>query len=88
MRFHRIRKGIEKAFAGDRWQDFGLLFISRDEPPGDSSNLRIDFNHIIEEAGSPKIRIHDLRHTEASVLLIHGMPVIVVSNYLGIHLPV
>ena len=31
----------------------------------------------------PRIRFHDLRHTAASIMLNHGVPVIVVSKMLG-----
>ena len=34
-------------------------------------------------AGLPVIRFHDLRHTAASLMLNHGIPVIVVSRRLG-----
>jgi len=36
-----------------------------------------------QEAGLPGIRFHDLRHTAASLLLNHGIPVIVASHLLG-----
>jgi integrase len=49
----------------------------------DPSNLRLDFNRVLELAGVPKVRFHDLRHTAASLMLNHGIPVIVVSKILG-----
>ena len=60
-----------------------LVFPNSLGSPGDASNIRLDFNHILEAAGFPKIRFHDLRHTAASLLLNHKVPVIVVSNMLG-----
>jgi integrase len=45
--------------------------------------MRIDFNRILELAGLPKMRFHDLRHTAASLLLNNKVPVIVVSSMLG-----
>ncbi len=50
----------------------------------DPSNLRLDFNRVIERAAVPKVRFHDLRHTAASLMLNHGIPVIVVSNQSGV----
>lgn len=38
---------------------------------------------MIDEAGFPEIRFHDLRHTAASLMLNNGIPVIVVSRRLG-----
>jgi integrase len=51
--------------------------------PLDASNLRKDFLRILFEAGLPMMRFHDLRHTAASLMFNHGIPVIVVSRRLG-----
>jgi hypothetical protein len=48
-----------------------------------ASNLRLVFALVLRQAGLPKIRFHDLRHTAASLRLNHGIPVIVVSKMLG-----
>jgi integrase len=40
-------------------------------------------NFILREAGLPEIRFHDLRHTAASLMLNHGIPLIIVSSRLG-----
>lgn len=47
------------------------------------SNLRMDFNRVLEGAGLPKIRFHDLRHTAASLMLNNNVPPLVVSRILG-----
>ena len=83
LRLHRERQELEKAVLGDGWKEHGLIFTSKVGTPGDPSNLRLDFNRIIAEAGLPKIRFHDLRHTAASLMLNHGVPVIVASKRLG-----
>jgi len=49
----------------------------------DPSNLRLDFTRVLGRAGLPKIRFHDLRHTAASLMLNHNVPVIVASKRLG-----
>jgi integrase len=41
------------------------------------------FGRLVESAGVPKIRLHDLRHTHASHLLMAGVNVKVVSERLG-----
>ena len=48
------------------------------------SNLRIrSFQPLLEKAGLPRIRLHDLRHTAATLLLLQGVHVKVVSEMLG-----
>jgi integrase len=38
---------------------------------------------LVERAGLPRIRFHNLRHAAASLMLNHGVPVIIVSRRLG-----
>src|SRR5215211_589565 len=47
------------------------------------NNLYHNLNAIIASAGVPKIRIHDLRHSHATLLLAAGQPLKVVSERLG-----
>ena len=83
LREHKERLEMQKDIVGERWKDYDLIFPSTVGTPGNRSNMRVDFLRVLEKAGLPKIRFHDLRHTCASVLLNHGLPVIVVSNMLG-----
>lgn len=41
------------------------------------------FARIVARSGLPKIRFHDLRHTHASLLVAHGVPIKVVTERLG-----
>jgi integrase len=83
LRVHRLNQELQKASVGARWKDFDLVFSSSIGTPVDRSNLRADFNQVLEKAGIPRIRFHDLRHTAASILLNQGVPVIAVSRRLG-----
>jgi integrase len=80
LREHRERQIAQMAIAGERWQDHDLIFPSTVGTPLHPSNLRIDFNRTLEAAGLPKIRFHDLRHTAASLMLNHGVPVIGIED--------
>jgi integrase len=83
LRIHRERQALQKAAAGARWKDYDLIFPSSVGTPLNPTNLRNDFHQTLERVGLPKIRFHDLRHTAASLMLNHGIPVIVVSKILG-----
>ena len=83
LRKHLERQQSEQVAAGERWVDNELIFPSKSGTPMDASNLRLDFTRVLRQAGLPKIRFHDLRHTAASLMLNHGIPVIVVSKILG-----
>ena len=83
LRNHKSRQELEMAFAGDRWQHNNLIFPSASGTPLNKSNMRKDYNRVLELAGIPHIRFHDLRHTAASLMLNHKTPLLVASRRLG-----
>jgi integrase len=83
LREHHGLQQEHKAKVGKRWQEYNLIFPSSVGTPLNPSNLRIDYIRTLDAAGLPRIRFHDLRHTAASLMLNHGVAVIVVSKILG-----
>jgi integrase len=83
LRKHQDRQETDKAIAGKRWQENNLIFPSKVGTLQSPSNLLKEFKALLVEAGLRKIRFHDLRHTAASLMLNHGIPVLVVSKVLG-----
>lgn len=83
LRRQRARQEIERAAAGKKWQDYDLVFATTTGTPMDAQNLRKNFIAVLAEAGLPEVRFHDLRHSAASLMLNHGVPVLVVSKILG-----
>jgi integrase len=73
----------EKMFFGPRYQDSGLLFTSEVGTPIEPRNLNRKHASIIKKAGLKHVRVHDLRHTVASLLLDDGEAVTNVSELLG-----
>lgn len=71
--------------AGPEWQDAGGLVLT--QPEGSTlahTTVRQAFKAALHRAGLPKgTRIHDLRHTHATLLLLAGVNVHVVSQRLG-----
>jgi integrase len=62
----------------------GLVFCDTQGGPIRKSNLvRRSFLPLLESAGLPRIRFHDLRHTAATLLLLHGVHPKVVQERLG-----
>lgn len=81
---HRERQDVLRVMAGDVWQDHGLIFTTGTGNPLDGRNLRgRQFPKLLRKAKLPEMRIHDLRHSAASMLLADGVPVKVVSEMLG-----
>lgn len=64
-----------------RWGD--LVFSSRTGHALDSGWLNVAFRRQLEDAGVRRVRIHDLRHTAATLLLTRGVHPKVVQDMLG-----
>ncbi len=83
LREHRKRQ-LEDRLAADRWEDNDLVFCTRLGTPLLLANVhRRSFKPLLEKAGLPNIRFHDLRHTAASLLLWQGEHPKVVQEMLG-----
>jgi len=81
---HRDRQERQRLDAADAWTEHGLVFTTGTGNPLDGRNLRgRQFPKLLAKAGLPAMRIHDLRHSAASMLLAEGVPVKVVSEMLG-----
>jgi integrase len=66
------------------WHDNDFVFSTTIGTPSGVSDLwSSNFWPLRERAGLPHIRIHDLRHTAATLLLLDGVHPKVVSQMLG-----
>lgn len=83
LREHLTFQVQERMAAGDKWQEFDLLFPSVFGTPLDPSNMYKDFKDILRKAGLPDIRFHDLRHTAATLMLQQGTHPKIVQERLG-----
>ena len=83
LRRHRARQ-LEERLAAIAWEDNGLVFANEVGRPVEATNLlRRSFHPLLERAGLPHIRFHDLRHTAATLLLAQGMHPKIVAEMLG-----
>lgn len=79
----RKRQLQEKLLMGEAYQDNGLAFCKEDGTPLDPREFTKRFQRQLAKAGLPKVRLHDLRHTHASLLLARGVHPKVVQERLG-----
>lgn len=73
----------ERPLAGGGWQSIGLVFASTIGTPLDDRNVRRAFRDVLAPAGLPQMRIHDLRHPCATLLLAQGVHPKAVQSILG-----
>jgi integrase len=84
LRHHRRQQAAERLRLGPVWDDHDLVFPNAIGKPMDAGNLQQrSFVPLLRKAGLPRIRFHDLRHTAATLLLVQGVHVKVVSEMLG-----
>lgn len=82
LRRHREQQQAEREQAG-LWQDHDLVFARPDGRWHDPNHITRRFGAAVEEADVPPIRLHDVRHTHATLLLKAGINPKVVSERLG-----
>jgi len=82
LREHRDRQLLEKV-ATRRWEDSGFVFTREDGSALNPATLTRAFRWIVDRSDLPRIRLHDLRHTHASIAVKAGVPIGVVSERLG-----
>lgn len=80
---HQAEQRQERALAADMWRDSGYVFTT---PVGEALHPRTDHKHwkqLLEAAGVPDRRLHDARHTAATVLLLLGVTERTVMGVMG-----
>lgn len=81
---HRQKQERESDALGERWLNVqNLVFTTAYGAPLSASVVTHDFQRILQRAGLPRIRFHDLRHSCASLLLAQGVPTRMIMELLG-----
>lgn len=83
LREHRERQDAERVEWGLDYQEADLVVAKENGEPIHPHVFSQSFERITRNAGLRPIRLHDLRHTHASLALKAGVPVKVVSERLG-----
>jgi len=82
MRRHR-RQQVEDQLANGVRSNDGYVFARGDGAPIHPDFMRQAFERLITQSPLSRIRLRDLRHTHATIMLKEGVPVKVVSERLG-----
>lgn len=80
---HQKCQAAERAALGSKWHETGLVFTKPDGRPLEGSTVTRHFHELLDQAGLPQRRFHDLRHSCATLLLVQGVSARVVMEVLG-----
>lgn len=83
LKAHKAKQNEEKLIFGKNYQDHGLVFCGEDGRPIWPRNFLRRFTALQKKAGIKHRRIHDLRHTFATLLLAEGEELKNVQELLG-----
>jgi integrase len=83
LREQHADQAVQRAAAGERWRDWGLVFTQTDGRPLDQKRDWLAWKALLARAGVADARLHDARHTAATLLLVQGVADVVAMAVLG-----
>ncbi len=83
LKDHRVRQVERRLLLGPNWIESNMVFTSDIGTPLDPRNVLRRLRQDLEENGLPRVRIHDLRHTAATLHLQQGTHPRAVQAMLG-----
>jgi integrase len=83
LEFHKQLVGKWKASCAEKWVDLDLVFPSFDGNPRSSHTDYNDWQRALKLCGIAPHRLHDARHTAATLMYTQGIGVEVISRALG-----
>jgi integrase len=83
LREHRSRQLAERPAENVDWNSFNLVFVRPDGTPMDPTGVTKLVHKLLDSAQLSQRRLHDLRHSCATLLLAQGVPARVVMEILG-----
>jgi integrase len=73
LREHRRSQATARLAAGSLWEDGDFVFTNTRGGPIDRTSDRDNWNALVDAAGVRRLRVHDARHTAATLLLVQGV---------------
>ncbi|MCE0764817.1 site-specific integrase [Pseudonocardia kujensis] len=84
LRAHRKKQLVDRMMWGDAWVESGKVFTREDGSPLHPNDVTDQFqDDLIIGAGLPPIRLHDLRHGAASLMMAAGVDLKIIQETLG-----
>jgi integrase len=83
LREHREAQAAERSHAAELWEEGGWVFTQPNGRPIDPRADHDEWKTLLKSAGVRDARLHDARHTAATMLLVLGVPTRAVMELMG-----
>ena len=83
LREHKKWQRTQRLLLCDQWVDTDRLFTAWNGTPMYPDTISKWFTEFIEKNGFPKVSLHSLRHSNASMMIAEGVDIRTVSHRLG-----
>jgi hypothetical protein len=83
LRTHDEEQDDERLTAGDLWHEDGWMFTQPTGKPLDPRADHDEWKSLLEAAGVRDARLHDARHTAATMLLVLNVPLRAIADVMG-----
>jgi integrase len=77
------RQSVEKLALGEAYADRGFVVCNEAGEPYHPSTLSTLWQAALRNLDVPQIRLHDARHTCATLMHLQGVPIVLVAAWLG-----
>lgn len=79
----RKRQAADRLLLGEAWTDSGYVIVDQAGQPLSPGALSSRWVHAVERAKVTQIRLHDARHTCATLMHLRNVPIAVIAAWLG-----
>lgn len=83
LRAAKKRQAENRLALGEAWTDSGYVVVDQSGQPLSPGAVSSRWVHAVERAKVPTIRLHDARHTCATLMHLRGVPIAVIAAWLG-----
>ena len=83
LKHHQLLQTQKQTEVGDQWHETGYIFTRWNGLPLHPDTLSGWFRKLVKKHDLPNICINSLRHTAATMLIMNGVPLKVVSSLFG-----
>ena len=83
LKAHKVQQNMDRLSMGDQWEDHDLVFTTSTGKPIDCKTDYRQWHRALANAGLPIKRLHDARHTAATLLFDQGLDIEVIRRFMG-----